>query len=428
MRVEVLPLVHATDRNLAPPAPVWQAAFRPNFPRPRTEPGHDPRWRTRRFGGIDTVVTFSCLWLPQNRTGASPLPMMPKSSLPNDPPARRLTTIGVFYDGNFFNHLSTYYKYSHSRRARLSIAGLHRFIRAQVAGGTPAEPDGSRRETAPARAPGANGRRGAREESERMRRCQIVDAHYFRGRLAALEAAAKDSLLNERLFEDVLMNEGVLTHSLPLVRRRDQSLAEKGLDVWFALEAYERTLLKQYEVTVLVACDRDYLPLVRKLNTLGGAVMVLGWDFTHTDEMGVERQTVTSIDLLAEAAYPLAMHEIIEGAAPDDPLINGLFVEDSGHRHRDQPGVTASSEPGVEEAPPEEEKVEAPKADARLGTIQTLKEGYGFISPESSAKNLFFSWADLQDVPFDALQVGDRVGYVLGTNFKGECATNVHKV
>ena len=42
--------------------------------------------------------------------------------------------------------------------------------------------------------------------------------------------------------------------------------------------------------------------------------MVLGWDFTHTDEMGVERQTVTSIDLLAEATYPLSMHEIIESA------------------------------------------------------------------------------------------------------------------
>ncbi len=63
------------------------------------------------------------------------------------------------------------------------------------------------------------------------------------------------------------------------MRRKDQTLAEKGLDVWFALETYEMTLLKRYDVTVLVACDRDYLPLVRKLNALGGAVMVLGWDF-----------------------------------------------------------------------------------------------------------------------------------------------------
>ena len=356
---------------------------------------------------------------------------MQKSNLPPDRPSQRLTTIGVFYDGNYFNHVSTYYKYSHGRHARLSIAGLHRFIRAQVAGeGT--ETERAVQETAVPRSYPANGRRGSRGESDRMRRCQIIDAHYFRGRLGALEAAAKDALLNERLFEDVLMKEGVLTHSLPLVRRRDQTLAEKGLDVWFALEAYELTLLKRYEVTVLVACDRDYLPLVRKLNALGGTVMVLGWDFTHTDEMGVERQTVTSIDLLAEATYPLAMHDIIENAAPDDPLINGLFVEDNGHRNRDVaapaiPEETDTAELALDEADAGA-KTGPAKGEMLLGIIQTLKEGYGFISPEVPAKNLFFSWADLQDVPFDALQVGDRVGYVLGTNFKGECATHVHKV
>ena len=230
------------------------------------------------------------------------------------------------------------------------------------------------------------------------------------------------------------MKEGVITHSLPLVRRRDQSLAEKGLDVWFALETYELTLLKRYDVTVLVACDRDYLPLVRKLNALGGCVMVLGWDFTHTDEMGVERQTVTSIDLLAEAAYPLAMHDIIESAAPDDPLINGLFVEDAS-RSRDLARGPAGANGGnghhdetPQDLPPGSPKHEPDRGPEHAGTIQTLKEGYGFISTEASAKNLFFSWADLQDVPFDALQVGDRVSYHLGSNFKGECATNVHKL
>ncbi len=340
-------------------------------------------------------------------------------------PSCGLTTVGVFYDGNYFNHVSTYYKYSHPRHARLSIAGLHRFIRAQIAG-LDTEEEKQARASAPVRPGSFNGRRGVRDETDRMRHCQIVDAHYFRGRLAALEAAAKESLLNERLFEDVLMKEGVITHSLPLVRRRDQSLAEKGLDVWFALEAYEMTLLKRYDVTVLVACDRDYLPLVRKLNALGTAVMVLGWDFTHTDEMGVERQTVTSIDLLAEAAYPLAMQEIVEAADPEDALINGLFVEDSGRGHP-VGKVSPLAEGELPAEPTVDPRQDPSKGPAHHGTIQTLKEGYGFISTEGSSKNLFFSWADLLELPFDALQVGDRVGYFLGTNFKGECATSVHK-
>ena len=347
--------------------------------------------------------------------------MSPPLSSPHHDSAT-LTTIGVFYDGNYFNHVSTYYKYSHPRHARLSIAGLHRFIRAHIAG-KEAEPAKPARST-----PAPGSRRSTRDDTDRMRRCQIVEAHYFRGRLAALEAAAKDSLLNERLFEDVLMKEGVITHSLPLVRRRDHSLTEKGLDVWFALEAYELTLLKRYDVTVLVACDRDYLPLVRKLNALGVAVMVLGWDFTHTDEMGVERQTVTSIDLLAEATYPLAMHEIIESAEADDTIINGLFVDDNGRRDVVRALGTAAPEDVPIPDAPTPSRHDPDRGPAHEGTVQTLKEGYGFISTEGSSKNLFFSWADLMEVPFDALQVGDRVGYFLGTNFKGECATNVHKL
>ena len=357
--------------------------------------------------------------------------LMPTAKPSPDAAFPRQTTIGVFYDGNYFNHVSTYYKYSHARHARLSIAGLHRFIRAYVAGETQAR---ARPSLGAAPAPaGAVGRRLMRDDTERMRRCQVIDAHYFRGRLAAMEAAAKDALLNERLFEDVLMKEGVTTHSLPLVRRKDQTLAEKGLDVWFALETYELTMLKRYDVTVLVACDRDYLPLVRKLNALGGAVMVLGWDFVHTDEMGVERPTITSPDLLAEAAYPLAMHELIETGASDDALINGLFVEDAGHRPREYHPRQPIGEAMVAEIPgeflaPPEEAAGPDRISTHFGVIQTLKEGYGFISPYSSGKNLFFSWNDLQDVPFDALEIGDRIGYILGSNFKGECATSVRKL
>jgi len=65
----------------------------------------------------------------------------------------RLTRIGVFYDGNFFFHVSNYYHYYHPRRARISIAGLHEFIRHHVA---------------------------ASEECD-VKYCRIVDAHYFRG-------------------------------------------------------------------------------------------------------------------------------------------------------------------------------------------------------------------------------------------------------
>jgi hypothetical protein len=37
--------------------------------------------------------------------------------------------IGVFYDGNYFLHVSNYYNYFHPKRRRISISGLHNFIK-----------------------------------------------------------------------------------------------------------------------------------------------------------------------------------------------------------------------------------------------------------------------------------------------------------
>ena len=41
--------------------------------------------------------------------------------------------IGVFYDGNFLLHASNYYNYIHPVKRRLSLGGLHSFIRHRVA-------------------------------------------------------------------------------------------------------------------------------------------------------------------------------------------------------------------------------------------------------------------------------------------------------
>ena len=53
-----------------------------------------------------------------------------KNQLTSTPKALR---IGVFYDGGFFHHISNYYRYSHPRRQRISVPGLHEFIRVKAA-------------------------------------------------------------------------------------------------------------------------------------------------------------------------------------------------------------------------------------------------------------------------------------------------------
>jgi len=217
----------------------------------------------------------------------------------------KLLRIGVFYDGNYFFRASSYYAYGHSRKTRLSISGLHDFIRHHI----------------------------ATETKTDVRLCQIVDAHYFRGRLSAFEASQRgDTLYWDRVFDDILMSEGVTTHYLP-VKTVDGQKQEKGIDVLLALEAFEMALYKKFDVLVLIASDGDYVPLIRKLNTLSTRVMVLSWDFEYTDDSGRKFTTRTSQDLLEEVTYPVAMHEIIDNRLRrNEPLINNLFVQSDFRR------------------------------------------------------------------------------------------------
>lgn len=302
---------------------------------------------------------------------------------------QKLTRIGVFYDGNYFLHVSNYYAYHHERRSRISIAGLHEFVRQHIAD----------------------------EDDKDFALCQIVDAHYFRGRLSAQEASNEGNrLYYDRLFDDILMMEGVTTHYLP-VRTVQGYRQERGIDVWMALEAFELTLHKQFDVVVLIASDSDFVPLVRKLHTLGVRVMVLTWDYEFYDEEGRRRSTVTSQYLIEEATYPLAMHSIIDRGEENDDIfpISRLFVE------RKRNYVTEPGTP-VETVPLEED------GEVRTSTIFSLKDGYGFISfPQTN--NLFFHFSFLVDTDFNDLREGDSVEFTLGKNERGEpVAKNVRLI
>jgi cold shock CspA family protein len=304
---------------------------------------------------------------------------MPASNSP-------LTRIGVFYDGNFFFHVSNYYHYHHDRRARISVSGLHEFIRHQV----------------------------AESEGCDVRYCQIVDAHYFRGRPRAKDAELKGVLLKERAFDDVLVREGVVTHYLPLGPD-----GEKGIDVWLALEAYELAIYKRFDVSVLVACDGDYLPLVRKLNTLGTRVLLLAWDFKYIDASGQERETRTAQVLLDEVTYPVMMPYVIDDRSKRaDPMINGLFVPQ--REFRAHAGELSSSR----------DVTLAGSADSDLlsGHVQSLKTGYGFISPSTGSPSLFFFHAEVLNADFNELQIGMPVRFRIGQNDKGPCAVEVQVI
>ncbi len=308
-------------------------------------------------------------------------------------PDNRLVRIAVFYDGNYFSHVSNYYNYQHQRHARIDFYGLHDFVRHEIA---------------------------AREGTD-VRYCQIVDAHYFRGRKAARDA----NLVAERQFDEVLMRAGITTHYTPLTR-----FGEKGIDVWLALEAFELVILKKYSVVVLIAGDSDYLPLIRKLATFGARVLLLGWHFKYVGSDGVERETRTSQSLLDEATYPLLMSEVMDDRErADDRLIEALFVRrPMSFAAVDERQLNVIDEgPAVGEGAPAEaaEPLELGDALSRTGFVKFAKNGWGFIIDGETQADVFFHWTDVEGGDFNELREGAFVTYVPGFNDRGPCARHV---
>jgi cold shock CspA family protein/uncharacterized LabA/DUF88 family protein len=286
-----------------------------------------------------------------------------------------LTKIGVFYDGNYFLHVSNYYNYFHERKSRISISGLHNFIRNEV----------------------------AEHENTDSHLCQIVDAHYFRGRLHAQEAMQKgNTLYYDRIFDDILMSEGVTTHYLP-IKTTMGNKQEKGIDVWLALEAYELAFYKKFDVLVLITSDSDYVPLIRKLNTLGTRVMVLSWDFEYTNDEGEKRVTRTSQDLLEEVTYPIAMHEVIDDRIrTNDSSISSLFTPP---KQRDY--LKNIPMPDVDD-----------DSEIKVSQILSIKNGFGFI--RYPMNNLFFHYQSVVESDFNELKEGDKVEFKVTKNEKGD--------
>ncbi|MEM9527213.1 MAG: NYN domain-containing protein [Bacteroidota bacterium] len=307
----------------------------------------------------------------------------------------RLTKIGVFYDGNYFLHVSNYYNYDHPRRARLSIEGIHRFIETRIA-----------------------------NDEDRPGMAKIVDAHYFRGRLPAQEAQNRGSVLYyDRVFDDILMSSGVTTHYSP-IRTAYGRKQEKGIDVWLALEAYESAIHRQLDVVVLIAGDSDYVPLARKVQSLGCRVMVLGWDFELLTDTGTQLITRTSQDLMEEVSHPLYMNTLIDTPRllGEEELIDGLFVVPL----TDKPATKNFKEkPAV---PEEEFELEEPSegeiGDRLESEIFSIKNGYGFI--KYPPNNLFFHHTSLENADFSELYVDDHVAFTLAHSSRGQLiATDV---
>lgn len=284
--------------------------------------------------------------------------------------------IAIFYDGNYLLHCSNYYNYIHNQRKRISIGGLHRFVCGKIAQNLILNPANT----------------------------QISQSHYFRGRLGAADALARgNQLYNDRVFDDILMAEGVDTHYMPL-RGVGTRREESGTTVALALKVQQLALSGTLDIAVLVVSDTDYVPLMRALRALNVATMVVGWEFEYVNDEGMRMTTRTSAELLNLATYPLCMSDIIDaGLQSGDRLVEGLFVAGT------------------------DVKIIQPPSQPMTSTVLSVKNGFGFIRYPNN--NLFFHSADVEGCEFSDINVGDTVQFEIAISEQGqEIAHRVRKI
>ena len=145
--------------------------------------------------------------------------------------------------------------------------------------------------------------------------CYITESHYFRGRYRVYDAQNKHLLYSERKFEDALIENDVIFHYKHLrevQKDGERVVIEKGIDVWFALEAYELSILRHFDYVVLITGDADHEMLMRKLKALKIHTILLTWDVDDS------RTTSTAKLLRDEACTHIELSKLV---AEDSQLL-----------------------------------------------------------------------------------------------------------
>lgn len=176
-------------------------------------------------------------------------------------------SIGVFIDGGYYAKINEGF----NNTRKVNLKGLLSFITGRI----------------------------AKEENLERKHLYITECHYYRGRYRADEARSRNLLLEERKFEDMLIENDVIFHYKHLRTNPQGGVIEKGVDTWFALDTYELTLFREFDYVVLISGDADHEMLARKLKALKTHVILMTWDPANTNSTSpfLREEVCTHIDL-----------------------------------------------------------------------------------------------------------------------------------
>ena len=195
-----------------------------------------------------------------------------------------IKSIGLFIDGNYFRLIDEGLK---AEGRRVNVKGLIKFIQKSIA---------------------------EKYELESSS-CVVTEAHFFRGRYKAYDAKKLNLLLDDRKFEDRLIENDVVLHYKHVYDLPDGTPHEKGIDVWFALETLEMAMYRDFDFVVMITGDADYEMLARKLKSLKIPSVLLSW---HYDD-----QDPTAKALKEEISFQMNINSLLQA----DPSLKNYITE-----------------------------------------------------------------------------------------------------
>ena len=194
----------------------------------------------------------------------------------------QIHSIGLFIDGNYFKLIDNGLK---AEARRVNVKNLIAFIQQSIAEKYELDP-GS---------------------------CIVTESHFFRGRYKAYDAKKLNLLLEDRKFEDRLIENDVVLHYKHVYDLLDGTPHEKGIDVWFALETLELAMYRDFDFVVMITGDADYEMLARKLKSLKIPAILLSWHYDNQDP--------TAKALRDEISFQININSLLKA---DPSLINKI--------------------------------------------------------------------------------------------------------
>lgn len=195
-----------------------------------------------------------------------------------------IKSIGLFIDGNYFRLIDEGLK---AEGRRVNVKGLIKYIQKSL----------------------------AEKYDLESSSCIVTETHFFRGRYKAYDAKKLNLLLNDRKFEDRLIENDVMLHYKHVYDLPDGTPHEKGIDVWFALETYEMAMYRDFDFVVMITGDADYEMLARKLKSLKIPTILLSWHYDDQDS--------TAKALKEEISFQININSLLEA----DPALKNFITE-----------------------------------------------------------------------------------------------------